>query len=185
MIKFVNFSFALFTPPLGDFSVFSVPESRDPIVSGLDPTQRGPNPILGVRFAPVAALDLTQRPGLYIQGSGTFPWGPDSLLIPWSISSSLATWRPRSRPRGGVECCCWPRVVTRSWGESRPGPTHTSITTRPKIDAWVLRLHTVVRGTLVLGYRHVCLVEKWRRMERLNSSFFGCLVSTKEKRNGS
>jgi hypothetical protein len=79
--------------------------------------------------------------------------GPDSLLIPWSTSSSLATWCPRSHPRGGVECCCWPRVVTRSWGESRPGPTHSSFTTRPKIAAWVLRLHTVVRGTLVLGYR--------------------------------
>ena len=79
--------------------------------------------------------------------------GPDSLLIPWSISSSLATWRSRSRPRGGVGCCCWPRVVTRSWGESRPGPTHSSFTTRPKISGWVLRLHTVVRGTLVSGYR--------------------------------
>jgi hypothetical protein len=73
--------------------VFSVPESRDPAVSGPDPTERGPDPILGVRFAPVEVLDLTRRPGLYTQGSGTFPWDPDSLLIPWSISSSLATWR--------------------------------------------------------------------------------------------
>jgi hypothetical protein len=55
--------------------VFSVPESRDPAVSGQDPTQRGPEPILGVRFVPVEVLDLTRRPGLYIQGSGTFPWG--------------------------------------------------------------------------------------------------------------
>jgi hypothetical protein len=85
--------------------VFFVPESRDPAVSGPDPTQRGPKPILGVRFAPVEVLDLTRRSGLYIQGSDTFPWGPDPLLIPWSISSSLATWQPRSRPRGGVECC--------------------------------------------------------------------------------
>jgi hypothetical protein len=44
-------------------------------VSGPDPSQRGPDPILGVRFAPVEVLDLTQRPGLYIQGSSTFPWG--------------------------------------------------------------------------------------------------------------
>jgi hypothetical protein len=62
--------------------VFFVPEFRDPAVSGLDPTQRGPEPILGVRFAPVEVLDLTRRSDLYIQGSDTFPWGPDSLLIP-------------------------------------------------------------------------------------------------------
>jgi hypothetical protein len=85
--------------------VFFVPESWDPTVSGPDPTQRGPEPVLGVRFAPVEVLDLTRRPGLYIQGSDTFSWGPDPLLIPWSILSSLATWRPRSRPRGGVGCC--------------------------------------------------------------------------------
>jgi hypothetical protein len=74
-------------------------------VSGPDPTQRGPEPILGVRPAPVEVLDFTRRSGLYIQGSDTFPWGPDPLLIPWSISSSLATWRPRSHPCGGVLCC--------------------------------------------------------------------------------
>jgi hypothetical protein len=44
-------------------------------VSGPDPTQRGPEPVLGVRLAPVEVLDLTQRSGLYIQGSGAFPWG--------------------------------------------------------------------------------------------------------------
>jgi hypothetical protein len=132
--------------------VFSVPESRDPVVSGPDPTYRGLDPILGVRFALAEVLALIRRPGLYIQGSDTFPWGPDSLLIPWSISTSLAMWRPWSRPRGGVECCCWPRVVTRSWGESRPSPTHNSFTTRPKIVAWVLRIHTLVGGTLILGY---------------------------------
>jgi hypothetical protein len=55
--------------------VFSVPESWDPAVSGPDPTQSGPEPILGVRFAPVEVLDLTRGPGLYIQGSNTFPWG--------------------------------------------------------------------------------------------------------------
>jgi hypothetical protein len=55
--------------------VFFVLESRDPAVSGPDPTQRGPEPILGVRFAPLEVPDLTRRSGLYIQGSGTFPWG--------------------------------------------------------------------------------------------------------------
>ena len=43
-------------------------------MSGPDTTQGCPEPILGVRFAPVEVLDLTRRPGLYIQGSGTFPW---------------------------------------------------------------------------------------------------------------
>jgi hypothetical protein len=132
--------------------VLSVPESRDPAVSGLDPTLRGPEPILGVQFAPVEALDLTRRPVLYIQGSGTFPWGLNSLFIPCSISPSLATWRPRSHPRGGVGCCCWPRVVARGCGEPWSGPTHSSFTTLLKIAAWVLCLHTVVRGTPVLGY---------------------------------
>jgi hypothetical protein len=44
-------------------------------MSGPDPTQRGPEPILGAWFVPVEVLDLTRRPGLYIQGSDTFPWG--------------------------------------------------------------------------------------------------------------
>ena len=46
--------------------VFFVPESRDPAVSGPDPTQRGPDPILEAQFAPVEVLDLTRRPGLHI-----------------------------------------------------------------------------------------------------------------------
>jgi hypothetical protein len=45
--------------------VFFVPESWDPGVSGSDPTQRGPEPIQGVWFAPVEVLDLTRRSGLY------------------------------------------------------------------------------------------------------------------------
>jgi hypothetical protein len=54
--------------------VFFVPESRDHAVSGPDPMKRGPDPIWGVRSAPVEVLDLTRRSGLHIQGSGTFPW---------------------------------------------------------------------------------------------------------------
>jgi hypothetical protein len=55
--------------------VFFVPESRDPAVSGPDPTQRGLDPIRRVRFVPVEVLDLARRSGPYMQGSGTFPWG--------------------------------------------------------------------------------------------------------------
>jgi hypothetical protein len=85
--------------------IFFVPESRDPAVSGPDPRR-------GVR-------DPSQGSGLRLRGSWTLPGGPvriyrdpalshggpDPLLIPWSISSSLATWRPRSRPCGGVGWC--------------------------------------------------------------------------------
>jgi hypothetical protein len=46
--------------------VFSVSESRDPAVSGPDPTQRGLDPIRGVRFAHVEVLDHIRRPGLYM-----------------------------------------------------------------------------------------------------------------------
>jgi hypothetical protein len=67
--------------------VFFVPESRDPAVSGPDPTQRDPEPILGVQFVPVEVPDLSRRSGLHIQGSDTLPW-----------------W-PRSCPRDGVGCC--------------------------------------------------------------------------------
>jgi hypothetical protein len=39
------------------------------------PHRGGPDPILGVRSVHVGVLDQTWRSGLYIQGSGTFPWG--------------------------------------------------------------------------------------------------------------
>jgi hypothetical protein len=54
--------------------VFFGPESRDPAVSGPDPTQRGPGPVPGVQFAPAKVPDLTRRSDLYMQGFGTFPW---------------------------------------------------------------------------------------------------------------
>jgi hypothetical protein len=52
--------------------------------------------------------------------------GPDLLLMPWSISPSLDTWRLRTRPCGGVGRCRGLRVVARDWGEPWPGPTHTT-----------------------------------------------------------
>jgi hypothetical protein len=114
------------------------------------------------------------RPGPHTRGSGSHTWrswtklggpnriyrgpapshgGPDSLVMPQSMSLSLDTWRHRTRPCGGVRCCCWPRVVVRGLGESWPGPTYNSFTTRLKIAAWVLCFYTAVRGTLVSGYR--------------------------------
>jgi hypothetical protein len=44
-------------------------------MGGPDPIWRGPDPILGVRSIHVGVLDQSWRSGLYIQGSGTFPWG--------------------------------------------------------------------------------------------------------------
>jgi hypothetical protein len=98
--------------------------------------------IPGVRFAHVEVLDQTWRPEPYIQGSGTFPWGPNSLVMPESTSLSLDTWRYRTRPCGPVRCYCWPKVVARGWGESWPSPTYSSFTTRLKIAAWVLCLYS-------------------------------------------
>jgi hypothetical protein len=112
--------------------VFFVPESRDPAVSGPDPTQRGPEPILGVRFAPVEVLDLTRGSGLYIRGSGTFPWGsgPTVDTLEYIIFfGHMAVPEPST----------W-------WGRAMS-------TMRLEIAAWVSRLHTVVRGTPVSGYR--------------------------------
>jgi hypothetical protein len=85
--------------------VFFVPESRDPAESSPDPTQRGLGPVPGVRSIPAEVPDLARRSGTYMQGSDTFPWGSGPPLIPWRILPSLATWRPWSRPRGGVRCC--------------------------------------------------------------------------------
>jgi hypothetical protein len=93
--------------------VCSVLEPWDPTVGGPDPIRGG-----GVRIP--------------FQGSGPYTWGswtklggpdcisrgptlshggPDSLLMSWSISLSLDTWRPRTRLCGGVRRYCWPRVV--------------------------------------------------------------------------
>jgi hypothetical protein len=102
----------------------------------------------------VGSLDLILG-GVRIsfQGSGTFPWASRLTSVASEYVTFSDTWRHRTRPCGGVRCCCWPRVVTRGWGESWPGPTYRSFTTGLKIAAWVLCFYIAVRGTLVLGYR--------------------------------
>jgi hypothetical protein len=82
--------------------VFFVPESRDIAVSGPDPAQGGPGPVPGVRARPWRFWTL---PGVQSVRTGVRHFLMDPLLISWSISSSLATWRPGSRPRGGVGRC--------------------------------------------------------------------------------
>jgi hypothetical protein len=112
--------------------VFFVPESRDPTVSGPDPTQRGPGPVSGVRSAPVGVLDLTRRSGPYIQGSSTFPWGsgPTVDTLGYIVFSGHVA---------APESSTW-------WGR-------VLFTTRLEIAAQAPRLHTVVRGTPVSGYQ--------------------------------
>jgi hypothetical protein len=101
-------------------------------VSGPDPTQRGPGPNLGVQFVLAEVLDLTRRSGLYIQGSDTFPWrsGPTVDALEHIVfSGHVAAPEPST---------WWGRVL---------------FAMRLEIAAWAPRLHTVVRGTPVLGYR--------------------------------
>jgi hypothetical protein len=107
--------------------VFFVPESRDPAVSGLDPTQRGPGLVPGVRFAPVEVLDLTQGSGLYMQGSDTFPWGS-------RLTVDTLEYIVFSGHVAAPEPSTW-------WGQ-------VLFTKRLEIVAWAPRLPTVVRGTL-------------------------------------
>jgi hypothetical protein len=93
-------------------------------VSNPDPTQRGPGPVLGVRFVPVEVLDVAQRSGPYMQGSGTFPWGSGSTvytLEDFVFSGHAATREPST----------W-------WGQ-------VLFTTRLEIVVWAPCLHTVVR----------------------------------------
>jgi hypothetical protein len=79
----------------------------------------------------VEVLDLTRRSGLYVHRSGTFPWGsgPTVYILEYIVLSGhvaaleLSTW--------------WGRVL---------------FTTRLEIATRAPCLHTVVRGTPVLGY---------------------------------
>ena len=65
-------------------------ESRDLVVSDLDPTQGGPGPVSGVQSVLAEVLDPARRSELCIQGSGTFPWGsgPTVDTLECIVSSS-------------------------------------------------------------------------------------------------
>jgi hypothetical protein len=112
--------------------VFFVLKSRDPVVSGPNPTLRGLGPIQGVWFVPVEVLDRTWWSSPYIQGSVTFPWGSGpsaDILEDIVFSGHVAAPEPSA----------W-------WGRAL-------FATRLEIAAWTPRLHTIVRGTPVSGYR--------------------------------
>ena len=111
--------------------VFFVSESRDPAVSGSDPTQRGPGPIPGVRFVPAEVLDPALRSSPCMQGSGTFPWGSGPTVVTLEdivFFGHVAALEPS---------LLWGRVL---------------FTARLEIVAWAPCLHTVVRGTPDSGY---------------------------------
>jgi hypothetical protein len=113
--------------------VFFVSESQDPAMSVPNPTQRGPRPVPGAWFVPVEVLDLARRSGLYMQGSGTFPWGSGptfDTLEDIAFSGHVVTPEPST----------W-------WG-------WVLLTTQLEIVARAPRLHIVVRGTPVSGYQH-------------------------------
>jgi hypothetical protein len=91
---------------LSKASVSFVPESQDPAESGLGPTPRGPGPVPGVRrHPPWRSWTLPGGSVRTCRGPVLSNGGPGPLLIPWSVLPSPATWRPRSRPRGGDGCC--------------------------------------------------------------------------------
>jgi hypothetical protein len=105
------------------------------------------------------------RSGLYIQGSSTFPWGfglTIDALEYITFSGHVAAPEPptwwgqalllaqSSRPRLG-------RVMV--W-------SHVQLLYHATKDSpWVLRLHTVVRGTLVSGYRHSAFTPRHKSKE--------------------
>jgi hypothetical protein len=60
--------------PVQGLSMF-YPGTLGPHCGRPGPHTRGPDPILVVRLAHVEVLDQPWRSGLYIQGSGTLPWG--------------------------------------------------------------------------------------------------------------
>jgi hypothetical protein len=116
--------------------VFFVPESRDLVESGLDPIQRGPEPVLVVRSVPAEVLDPAWRSGPYMQGSDTFSWGSGPIVDTLGciyFSGHVAAPEPST----------W-------WGRAL-------FTTRLEIAAWAPCLLTVVRDTPVLGYRQYLL----------------------------
>jgi hypothetical protein len=90
-------------------------------------TRGGPAPILGVRLTHMEVLDQPWGPDCISRGLALSHGGPDLLLMPWSISPSLDTWRLWTRPCGGVRHYCGPRVVARGWGETWSGPTYNSL----------------------------------------------------------
>jgi hypothetical protein len=78
----------------------------------------------------VEVLDQPWRSGLYIQGSGTLPWGSGFTVdILEYIIFSRHVAAP-DLPMWWGQALLWTRVVARGRGESWLGPTHSTFTTQ-------------------------------------------------------
>jgi hypothetical protein len=135
--------------------VFFVSESWDPAVSVPDPTQRGP---VCTRGGPGPCPEVRSA---YV-GVRHFPMGVQT----------------HCRHLGGYHLLCHVAAPEPStwWGQSL-------FTTRLEIAARAPHLHTVVRGTPVLGYRHraTLLGRKRRRYPSLDA-FADLAAPTEAKR---
>jgi hypothetical protein len=110
--------------------VCSVLEPRDPLWVARTPYGGVRIPFKGSGPYTWGFWTNLEGPDYISKGPALSHGGPGSLLIPWSISLSLDTWRLRTRPCGGVRRCGGPRVVTRGWGESWLGLIYSTFTTR-------------------------------------------------------
>jgi hypothetical protein len=111
------------------------PGTLGPYCGRPGPHMGGPDPIPGVRSVHVGVLDQTWRSGLYIQGSGTLPWGSrltiDTLEY-ITFSGHVAVPDP---PMWWGQVLLLAQSGRPRLGESWHGPTYSSFTTRLKIAA--------------------------------------------------
>jgi hypothetical protein len=85
--------------------IFFIPESRDPTEGGPALHREVRDPSQGFGLYPRRSWTLPRGSVRICRGLALSHGGPNPPLIPWRILSSLATWRPRCRPRGGVGYC--------------------------------------------------------------------------------
>jgi hypothetical protein len=74
-------------------------------MSGPNLIRRDPDPIQGTRHATREFRTVLGGPGRAYMGPALPRGGLVQLTASRDIPSFLATWRPLSRPRGGVRCC--------------------------------------------------------------------------------
>jgi hypothetical protein len=110
---------------------FFVRESRDPAVSGSDPTQRGPGPVPGVRFCTRGGPGPCPEVRSVYAGVRYFPMESGSTVYTLE------------------DCLLWPR--------GDPGAVHVvgsgAVYHATRKATWAPCFYTVVRGTHVSGYR--------------------------------
>jgi hypothetical protein len=119
-------------PSLSKAWVFPAPESRDPAVGSLDPTQRGLGPDPKVRAALAGVLDLAPEVQPTCTGVRHFPMGSRptiGIMECIAFLGHMVTLEPSMR---------WSRVL---------------FPTRLEIVAWAPCSHAVVRGTPDPAYR--------------------------------